>query len=140
LFSSLVLFLLHNYLSYRRKSILRHSDKTTYSNSGNKMGSDSENSSLHEYEELNEDEADFQQTLLERIGEIRATGSFATGNVLDSFRSQASVWMAASPSPYRFRKKRLETSPAKVARLPLASTEKRAENASGRDGEKDAAN
>lgn len=42
------------------------------------MGCDSEDSSLYG------DEANFRQTLLERIGEIQATGSFATGNVLDS--------------------------------------------------------
>lgn len=51
------------------------------------MGCDSEYSeysSLHEYKEPSEDEANFRQTLLERIGEIRTTGSFATGNVLDS--------------------------------------------------------
>ncbi|KAF2785805.1 hypothetical protein K505DRAFT_261308 [Melanomma pulvis-pyrius CBS 109.77] len=48
------------------------------------MGCDSEDSSLYEYEEPSEDEANFRQTLLERIGDIQATGSFATGNVLDS--------------------------------------------------------
>lgn len=48
------------------------------------MRSGSEDSSLYEYEEPSEDEANFRQTLLERIDEIKATGSFATGNVLDS--------------------------------------------------------
>jgi hypothetical protein len=48
------------------------------------MGCDSEDSSLYEYEEPSEDEANFRQTLLESIGKIQATGSFATGNVLDS--------------------------------------------------------
>ncbi|KAH8754788.1 hypothetical protein F5883DRAFT_182551 [Diaporthe sp. PMI_573] len=48
------------------------------------MGSDSEDSSLSEYEQPSEDEANFRQTLLERIDEIQTTGSFATGNVLDS--------------------------------------------------------
>lgn len=49
------------------------------------MGWDSEDSSLNEHKEPSEDEAKFRQNLLERISEIQATGSFATGNVLDSF-------------------------------------------------------
>ncbi len=49
------------------------------------MGCDSEDNSLYEYEEPSKDEASLRQTLLERIGEIKATGSFATGNVLDFF-------------------------------------------------------
>ena len=48
------------------------------------MGSDSEDSSIYEYEEPDEEEQVFRQTLLERIDGIEATGSFATGSVLDS--------------------------------------------------------
>ena len=50
----------------------------------NKMGSDSEYSSLYKYEKPSEIEANFRQTLFKRIDEIEATGSFATGNILDS--------------------------------------------------------
>ncbi|KAL7938209.1 hypothetical protein V8C35DRAFT_330199 [Trichoderma chlorosporum] len=47
------------------------------------MGGDSEERLPFKYE-LCEGEANFRQTLLERIDGIKAAGSFATGNVLDS--------------------------------------------------------
>lgn len=48
------------------------------------MRSDSEDSSLYEYEDLSKKKTNFRQTLLKRIDDIQATGDFATGGVLDS--------------------------------------------------------